>query len=110
MQNDRLTLDGANRGADDPDNRRQQQMLVPQQGIPYLDEGTRHAQREIQERWQDAQRAHGIEPQPAMDRASSQTQRSADGLAAQVEALRQRLQGQQQSQQQSRSRGQGMGW
>src|SRR5712691_1481837 len=108
MQADRQVYDGVTRGMDDPDNRRQQQTPGQQPAVPYLEEGTRQAQREILERWQDAQRAHGIEPKPALDHASTHDRRPADTLAAQVEALQQRLQAQQQARQQGR--GQGRGW
>src|SRR6266446_6473876 len=71
MQADRLTNDGADRGIDDPDNRRQQQ-------------------RETYDRGQAAQRAQGHEHAATPDR-------SADRLAAQVDAMQHQLQAQQQA-------------
>ncbi len=83
MQADRLTNDGADRGMDDPDNRRQHQW-------------------ETYDRGQAAQRAQGHEHAATPDR-------SADRLAAQVDAMQHQLQAQQQAARQQ-GRGHGRGW
>ena len=83
VQADRLTNDGADRGIDDPDNRRQQQ-------------------------WETYDRQQATRRAQTQDRPAT-PDHSADRLAAQVDALHHQFQARQQATRQQ-GRGQSRGW
>jgi len=128
VQADRLTNDGADRGMDDPDNRRQQQMQAQNQahtqnaaqfwaGRSFGYDGNDDVRRPreigpaagsagaaLNEARFEANRSRQEQEEARHDRAQGQGK-----LAAQVEAMHQRLQAQQQATRQQ-GRGQGRGW
>jgi hypothetical protein len=128
VQADRLTNDGADRGMDDPDNRRQQQMQAQNQAntqntaqfwagrsFGYDGADDVHMPREIgpaagsagaalNEARFEANRARQEHEEARHERIQAQGR-----LAAQVEAIQHRLQVQQQATRQH-GRGQGRGW
>jgi len=116
QKSDRQVADGYDRGADDPDNRRRQQM----QGTP--DTGREALQRAAEmTQHADGSRTRGLTPADLHEIAQSRAPRRTTeehGLtvgdaareasrSAQTEALRQRIQHQQPQQ---RGRGKGQGW
>jgi hypothetical protein len=120
VQTDRQVFDGLTRGTDDPDNRRQPQ--------PPGQAQQRFSGRAVGSDGPDDVRlpremgpaaggdaAALLEARLEANRARHEQVDAMQGpaqerLAAQLQALQERLQAQQRAQQQSRSRGQGMGW